>query len=62
MRVTIEQKELLKLVKDFLDNKVEIESINIEVTAENGLSDYITISENSYYVGSFIRREIKEEK
>ena len=62
MRVTIKQEELLKLVKDYLDNKVEIESINIEVIAENDLSDYITISENSYYIGSFIRKEIKEEK
>jgi len=62
MRLTIKQDELMRILEKFLDDKVEIESINIEVKTESGFNDYITISEKDYYVGSFIKKEIKEEK
>jgi len=58
MRVTIKQNELLELVKDYLNDKVDIESVMIEVKTNNMFNDYITFSKNSYDIGSFVKDDL----
>jgi len=60
MKVTLTQKELIKLVNNYFKNKANITNVTIEVKIENNFTDIISIQEDSFYIGSFIEEKIKK--
>jgi len=60
MKITINQDELMELVKNYVNNKVD--EVIIELDIDKYSKDSIYIKKNSWFVGSFIKKQIKGEK
>jgi len=60
MKITINQDELMELVKNYVNNKVD--EVIIELDIDKYSKDSIYIKKNSWFVGSFIKKYIKGEK
>ena len=59
MKITINQEELIELVKEYVNNRVD--EVIIELDVDKYSKDSIYIKKNSWFVGSFIKKHIKGE-
>ena len=59
MKIEITQKELLQILNEKFNSEVEIDEVSIKVSLEKGFDDYITLNSNKWFVGSFLKEEIK---
>ena len=62
MTVTLTQKELLVLINNYLKSEPKVDRVSVEVETETGLRDIISFREDRWFVGSFIKDEIKNEE
>jgi len=62
MTITLTQKELLVLINDYLKSEPRVDRISVEVETKTGLKDVISFNDDRWFVGSFIREEIKNEE
>ena len=62
MTVTINQKELIEMVQEKIIGDVKVDEIIIQLKLDKHSIDNIFIKENSWFVGSFIKKYIKGEQ
>lgn len=62
MQVTISQKELLQILNEKFDSEVEITNVAIQVELGEYRKENIYISEEDWFLGSFIVEKIKKEE
>ncbi len=62
MTLTLTQKELIALINDYLKSEPKVDRVSIEIETTRGLKEIISFSENKWFIGSFSKDEIKNEK
>ena len=62
MRIILKQEELINLINDYFKSQLKIDNVSIEVKTEKGFNEIVSFKKDSYFIGSFIKEEIKNEK
>ena len=62
MRIILKQDELINLINDYFKSQLKIDNVSIEVKTEKGFNEIISFKKDSYFIGSFIKDEIKNEE
>ena len=62
MTVTINQKELIEMIQEKINSNVKVDEIIIQLELNEHSSDNIYIKDNSWFAGTFLKKQIKGEQ
>ena len=59
MKITLSQKELIEMIQEKINSELKVDEVSVIVKTEKCFKDNISFEKNDFYIGAFIKEEIK---